>query len=420
MSTVVRNGRLFDTAKGVFRAADLVLEDGLISSVGANLADEPPDEGKDVFDAAGLSVLPGLIDTHVHVMLPTFDLVNLLEMPFSYFFYAAIKTLARTLDIGVTYARDANGADLGLQQAIHNGLVEGPDLHISIQALSQTGGHGDFWMASGCSVPPLPLHPGRPDGVVDGPDGMRRLVREVIRNGANVIKLNVSGGVISPRGNPRHAQFQPDEIEAAVAEAQTVGIYVMAHAHSTDGIKNAVRAGVRSIEHGSYLDDEAIDLMLEHETWLVPTLGVVESLLEGVRRGAKMPAAVVAKLTTSREAHQDSVRRAIAAGVRVAMGSDAAALGHGNNLIELRLMHELGLSAPDVLRAATSSAAELMQIGDVVGSLEAGKRGDLTLVAGDPMDFTAYPDNIRAVFQRGRLVRDFRTVAEPAERGSHS
>ena len=270
-------------------------------------------------------------------------------------------------------------------------------------------------MASGNCVPLLPLHPGRPDGVTDGADSMRRLVREVIRAGANVIKLNVSGGVISPRGESKNPQFQVDEIESAVAEAEAVGIYVMAHAHSTVGIKRAVQAGVRSVEHGSFLDDEAVDMMVKRGTWLVPTLGVVETILNSVKQGHKLPAAVVAKASESREAHRESTRLAIEAGVKIAMGSDSAGGGHGNNLIELRLMHELGLSKVDTLRSATSSAAELMQLGDKVGSVETGKVANFTLVAGDPFDFEAYPDNVRAVIKRGKVTRDFRSKSDTAD-----
>lgn len=401
MRTVIRGGRVFDVVTGEVQAADVALDGDRIAEVASGL------DGDAEVDAAGLTVLPGLIDAHVHVMVPTFDTVRLLETPFSQFFYLAEQTLRKTLDIGITYVRDANGADLGVQAAVAQGMVDGPDLDISIQALGQTGGHSDFWMPSGTCLPLLPTHPGRPEAVVDGADQMRMRVRELIRAGADVIKLNVSGGVISPRGNPRHPQLRPDEIAEAVAEATAAGIPVMAHAHSTEGIRNALRAGIRSIEHGTYLDDECVELMRDNGVWLVPTLGVVGALLDGIEAGASMPDAVVAKLKQGREAHLASVRLAIDAGVRIAMGSDAAALGHGRNLEELAQMHALGMAPADVLRAATISAAELMNHGDLVGSVEAGKRGDLTLVAGDPFDFTAYPGNVRAVFKRGVQVRDY-------------
>lgn len=408
MRTLIRGGRVFDTEGGTFGTADVVVDGSEIVEVGVDLdADES-------FDATGLSVLPGLIDTHVHVMVPTFDTVALLETPFSQFFFHAEQILKRTLDIGITHVRDANGADLGVQSSVAQGMIDGPDLDISIQALGQTGGHSDFWMAAGSCVPLLPTHPGRPESVVDGADDMRLRVREVIRAGANVIKLNVSGGVISPRGDPKNPQLRPDEIAEAVSEAGAAGIYVMAHAHSTAGIKNALRAGVRSIEHGTYLDDECISLMLDSGAWLVPTLGVVGALLDGIENGARMPDAVVRKLREGREAHLDSVRRAIAAGVKVALGSDAAALGHGRNLNELNEMSALGLSDVDVLRATTTSAAALMGKSNLIGSVRDGLRADLTIVAGDPFDFPGYPQNVAAVFKRGRLARHYPDVISGA------
>jgi len=405
MRTVIRSGQVFDVVTGEFQGADVVLEGELISEVSSGL------DGDEEFDASGLSVLPGLIDAHVHVMVPYFDMVKLLETPFSSFFYHAERILKQTLDVGITHIRDANGADLGVQTAVAQGFIDGPDLDISIQALGQTGGHSDFWMPAGSCVPLLPTHPGRPEAVVDGPEEMRLRVRELIRAGANVIKLNVSGGVISPRGDPRNPQLRPDEIDEAVAEAHAAGIYVMAHAHSTEGIKNGLRAGIRSVEHGTYLDDECIQMMLDRGTWLVPTLGVVGALLDGIANGAKMPESVVAKLHQGREAHLNSVRRAIAAGVKMALGSDAAALGHGRNLDELKEMHALGLSPADTLRAATSSAAELMNHGEQFGSVRAGLRGNLAIVSGDPFDFAAYPGNVRAVFKRGVQVR---SIPQPA------
>jgi imidazolonepropionase-like amidohydrolase len=399
MRTVIRSGRVLDVASGEVGAADVVIDDGTISMVGPGL------DGDVDVDAAGLTVLPGLIDAHVHVLLPYLDMVRLMETPFSMFFFLAEATLRRTLDCGITYVRDANGADLGLREAVRSGLIDGPDLLITVQALSQTGGHGDYWLPSGCSANLIPLHAGRPGGVVDGPEDVRKRVREIIRAGADFIKVNASGGVFSPRDDPKHAHFRMDELAAIVAEATAAGISVMAHAHGVDAVKNSVRAGIRSIEHGTYLDEEAVELMRTHGTWLVPTLGVARQIRASIDAGARVPDAIKAKLNEGIEAHANSFKLALQAGVKIAMGSDAAAEGHGRNLVELRLMHELGMPAADVFRAATSSAAELMGIGDLVGSVEPRKRADLTLVAGDVEDFAAYPENVRIVFKAGRKVR---------------
>ena len=397
--TVLHGGRIFDGTGAAPADGDIVIEDGRIADVGTGL------DGDTAVDVTGCTVSPGFIDCHIHALLSDLDTIRNLNMPFSLQFYLAAENLRKTLDAGVTTARDASGADLGVQRALELGLIDGPDLHISIIALSQTGGHGDHWLPSGNHTDILGVTPGRPSGIVDGVDECRKRVRELIRNGANVIKVNTSGGVFSPRDNPAHAHFTMAELTTMVDEATRAGSYVMAHAHGADGIKNAVRAGIRSIEHGTDLDDEAIELMLAHGTWLVPTLGVGRFILDRIEQGAAVPPGVAEKARENQAMRADSFRRAVAAGVRIAMGSDAAAESHGRNLAELALMHEQGLDAAATLRAGTGSAAELMGLADRVGTLRPGLRADLVVVDGDPYDFGAYPGNLRAVFKAGRQVR---------------
>jgi imidazolonepropionase-like amidohydrolase len=234
---------------------------------------------------------------------------------------------------------------------------------------------------------------------------MRKRVREIVRSGANVIRVMTSGGVLSPRDSPLHAHFRPDELAALMAEAAAAGLPVMAHAQATDGIKNAIRAGVRSIEHGIYLDDEAIEMMLAAGTWLVPTLVAPRAVLEAAKSGSQLPDGVAAKAAAVIQAHRDSFARAVAAGVKIAMGTDSGVGPHGQNLDELVLMAEGGMPPQDVLVAATRSAAELLGIGDDAGTLSCGKRADVVAVAGDPLDLGSLKANIRAVYQDGNLVR---------------
>jgi imidazolonepropionase-like amidohydrolase len=302
--------------------------------------------------------------------------------------------------------RDAGGADLGVQRAVDDGLIDGPRMKIAVNALSQTGGHGDGWLPSGITTFLLSPHPGRPGGLVDGPEEMRKRVREIIRAGANVIKVHTSGGVLSPRDSPKHAQFRPDELAALMAEATAVGLPVMAHAQATDGIKNAVRAGVRSIEHGIYLDDEAIELMLSAGTWLVPTLVAPHAVLKAAEAGSQLPDGVLAKAQEVTAAHADAFARAVAAGVKIAMGTDSGVGPHGTNLDELPLMATGGLTPAQVLTATTSSAAELLQVADDTGTIMPGKRADIVVLAGDPFDLANLKQNIRAVYSGGAKVRD--------------
>jgi imidazolonepropionase-like amidohydrolase len=397
--TVLSGGRVFDGTGSPVAAADVVISEGRIVDVGTGL------DGDEQVDVSGLTLLPGFFDCHVHVMVSGIDLVRRLQRPFSYQFFEAARNLAATLDCGITSVRDAGGADLGVQRAVEDGLIEGPRMHIAVNALSQTGGHGDGWLPSGITTPLLSSHPGRPGGLVDGPEEMRKRVREIIRAGANVIKVHTSGGVLSPRDSPKHAQFRPDELAALMAEANAVGLPVMAHAQATDGIKNAVRAGVRSIEHGIYLDDEAIDMMLSAGTWLVPTLIAPHAVLSAAKAGSQLPEGVLAKAQEVTAAHADAFARAVAAGVKIAMGTDSGVGPHGTNLDELPLMAAGGLAPAQVLAATTSSAAQLLQVADETGTIMPGKRADIVVLAGDPFDLANLKGNIRAVYSGGTKVR---------------
>jgi imidazolonepropionase-like amidohydrolase len=396
--TVLAGGRVFDGTGAPLRDADVVVEDGRIVAVGPGL------DGDEAVDLAGRCLLPGLFDCHTHVTLSDVDLLGHLQRPFSYRFFQTVGNLAATLAAGITTVRDAAGADAGVKRAVADGLVPGPRLQISLALLSQTGGHGDGWFASGQEVHLLPVYPGVPDGLVDGPEALRRKVRELVRAGADVIKVATSGGVISPASDPRHAHFRDDELAALVAEAAAAGRWVMAHAQGADGIKAAVRAGIRSIEHGIYLDDEAIGLMLERGTWLVPTLVAPRGVQAAAAAGVPLPDAVVRKAAEVAEAHADSFRRAVAAGVKVAMGTDSGVTPHGRNLAELELMAEGGMAPGAVLHATTASAAALMGLEAELGTLEPGKRADLVAVDGDPFELATLPDRVAAVWQDGRLV----------------
>lgn len=377
--------------------ADIVVEEGRIFEVGAGL------DGDERVDLAGKAILPGLFDCHTHVAMSDVDTMRYLHTPFGYHYYEAMHNLDATLRVGITTVRDAGGADLGIKQAVEDGLIRGPRMQISLGMISQTGGHGDGWMPSGEALYRWP-EPGIPDTIVDGPDEMRRKVRELVRMGADVIKVAVSGGVLSPRDKPTHAHFRPEELDVLVEEARAAGIWVMAHAQATPGIKNAIRAGIRSIDHGIYLDDEAIAMMLEHGTWLVPTLVAPRAVIDAADAGAAIPESSIAKAREVIEIHRASFAKAVSAGVRVAMGTDSGVGPHGQNLRELELMVEGGMTPMDAIVATSRSAAELMGLEDELGTLEPGKRADLVIVNGDPLDLATLSERIEAVYQDGAKV----------------
>ena len=396
--TLLRGGRVFDGTGTPPAEADVLVEDGRILEVGPGL------DGDEAVDVGGRYLLPGLFDCHTHVTLSDVNLLGLLQALCSYWFFQTVQNLAATLRVGITTVRDAAGADAGVRQAVADGLVPGPRRQISVTLLSQTGGHGDGWFRSGQVVSFWPTYPGMPDGLVDGPEAMRRKVRELVRAGADVIKVATSGGVLSPTDDPRHAHFRDDELTALVAEAAAAGRWVMAHAQATDGIKAAVRAGVRSVEHGIYLDDEAIGLMLDRGAWLVPTLVAPRGVLAAAEAGMAIPDAARRKAAEVAQAHADSFRRAVAAGVKVAMGTDSGVTPHGRNLAELELMAKGGMTPAQVLAATTSGAAELLGLSDELGTLEPGKRADVVVVDGDPFELATLGDRIAAVVKDGRLV----------------
>ena len=397
---ILHGGQVFDGTSEKASTADVLVEDGRIVEVGSGL------DGDAAIDCTGRLVTPGLFDCHVHFMTDgDFSAKTHAETPFSLGFFQAAERMERTLAIGITSVREAGGTDAGIKEARDRGLIQGPRMQISLTMLSQTGGHADSWEICGAHMPGMmDSHPGRPHPIVDGPEEMRKKVRELIRAGADVIKVATSGGVLSPVSNPKHAHFRPDELDALVSEATAADRFVMAHAQGTQGIKNAIAAGIRSIEHGIYLDDEAIEMMLAAGTYLVPTLMAPLGLLDQIERGMELPEKVIRIATSVAEAHRDSVERAIAAGVKVAMGTDTGVTPHGENLRELAEMAKLGMSDAQVLRSSTTVAADLLGVSSELGTVEVGKIADLVVWEGGGLDVSDMRSRVSTVVQGGSVV----------------
>ncbi len=396
---VFHGGKVFDGTGAALADADVMIEDGRVIEVGSQL------DGDDGVECTGKAILPGLFDTHVHLIsrYEDFDEVRVMHEPFSAPFFRVTENLRRTLACGITTVRDAAGADAGLRLAVDEGSLVGPRMQISVTMLSMTGGHNDPWLPSGGTGPWGQPYPGMPSGVCDGVDGVAAKVREVIRAGADVIKIASSGGFLSPDDDPTQPNFSEAEVEAIVRTAADLGRWVMSHAHGAEGIKRAVRAGVRSIDHGTYLDDEGIELMLERGTWLVPTLTAGDTTDE-IAENPQVAEAVREKLRGLGRPELDAFRRAAEAGVRVAMGTDCPVAPHGTNLRELELMAANGFTPEQALVASTSSAAQLMGLEDDLGTLAPGKIADVVVVDGDPFDFATLADRIEQVWKDGVRV----------------
>jgi imidazolonepropionase-like amidohydrolase len=400
MTLAIRCGTFIDgTGVEPERGATLVVEGDTIVNILRGGDDVPRDA--DVIDASHLTLMPGMIDCHVHLGSSTWGLQERLLMPFSLIIAHALNHARITLEAGFTSVRDAAGTPRGVKLAIDQGLFPGPRLRIAVSALSQTGGHGDSVMPNGANIRPVSE---LPFSVVDGVDGVRRVTREVLRAGADQVKVHTSGGVLSPNDEPGATGFSPDEIGAIVYEARAAGKTVMAHAQATQGIKNAVLGGIHSIEHGIYLDEEVIDEMKRRGTFLVPTL---VAPLWVIRRAEKDPSSVPPyALRKAREVvtdHQASFRLAVERGVRIAMGTDTGVGPHGTNAEELERMVEAGMTPMQAIVATTRSAAECARISHLTGTLETGKKADVLGVDGDPIG------DIRVLQDRDRLsliVRD--------------
>jgi len=380
MTMAVHAATLIDgTGADPVRGRFVIIEDGVIQSV----ANEPP-KGAEVIDTGDLVILPGLIDCHVHLAVGQDSLQQRLLMPLSLSTAMALVHARETLDAGFTTVRDAGFTTRGVKMAVERGLFPGPRMRIAVSPLSQTGGHGDPMMPSGVNM--WSGDPERPNGVVDGIDGVRRVSREVLRAGADQIKIMTSGGVLSANDEPGATGFSPEEIAVVVYEAHASGKTVMSHAQATQGIKNAVLAGVESIEHGVYLDEEACAEMKKRGTYLVATLIAPLWVLRRAQKDpASMPPYAVRKATEVVDDHKRSFKMAVEKGVRIAMGTDTGVGPHGTNAEEIAVMVENGMTPMQAIVATTKTAAACAGVDTLVGTIEPGKRADLVGVRGDPL-----------------------------------
>lgn len=387
------------------REAVVLIDDGRVTEAGRRELVKVPRDAERI-DAEGLTLLPGLIDCHVHLtnLGEGIDFARELTTPPTLELMRAVRAARRTLDAGFTTVRDASGTPAGVRMAIDAGYFPGPRMFVTVSALSQTGGHTDSHFMCGADLD-IPL-PDRPYMVVDGVENMRLRVREVIRAGADWIKLCTSGGVLSPGDQPHHSMLTLEEIKAAVGEAHAQGRKVMAHAQANSGIKNALKGGVSTIEHAIWLDGDAIEMMLDGGNAVVPTLVAPHWVIRHAEAG-KMPAYAIGKARAVIEDHKASIKLAIESGVKVAFGTDTGVGPHGSNGEEFLLMHDLGMEPIDCIRAATNVAAETIGMSGV-GRLQPGSWGDVIGVPGDPvanLDLIARPENVRLVVKGGEVVK---------------
>ncbi|HLX58481.1 MAG TPA: amidohydrolase family protein [Ktedonobacteraceae bacterium] len=409
MSLAITNGTLIDgSGNDPLTGVTMLIEDERITGLGRSIAIP---RGATVIDAQGGSILPGLIDCHVHFAMEYPNIARFLVTSPSLRLLETIPRMRATLDAGVTTVRDAAGAPAGLKHAVERGIVTGPRMQVAVSMISQTGGHGDGFYP--CCAD-LGLFGIRfydvPGGVSDGVEEVRKATREILRAGADWIKLATSGGVLSTADSPKSSQLTVEEIAAAVYEAGAQDKRCMAHAQGSQGIKNALLAGVASIEHGVYLTDELIDMMIDKQVYLVPTLIAPLAVIEyGKEHPDILPPMMAEKALSVVDAHQQSFRRAVQAGVKVAMGTDSGVGRHGENGRELQLMVENGMTPMQAIVASTSGAARLLHLDSQLGTLEEGKLADIIIIDGDVLDDitrVADPVHVKLVLKGGNAVKN--------------
>ena len=420
MTLAITNGSLIDGRGGEpVTGMTILIEDEHITEISRN-GQVPRDAT--VIDAQGGSILPGLIDTHVHFTMEYPDVLRGLLTPPSLRLFQTIPRMKATLDAGVTTVRDAAGSPAGLRMAVERGIVAGPRMQVAVSLISQTGGHGDGYYPCCVDIGFFGGHfTDVPNGVCDGVEEVRKTVREVLRAGADWIKLATTGGVLSTADAPTSSQLTLEEIETAVYEAAAQEKRCMAHAQGTQGIKNALLAGVVSIEHGIYLTDELIELMLQKDAYLVPTLVAPLAVVEFSQEHPDLlPPMMAEKAISVVEDHSNSFRRAVEAGVKIAMGTDSGVGRHGQNGKELQLMVEHGMSPMQAIQASTIHAAELLHLDNQLGTLEVGKLADIIIVAGDVLSdihTIADPNNVKLVLKAGRAAKNALGTAVPVLAG---
>ncbi|MFN0124405.1 MAG: amidohydrolase family protein [Blastocatellia bacterium] len=395
--TAIKCGRLIDVRTGAVTSNAVILIQGeRITAVGANLSIPA---GAEVIDLSRMTVLPGLIDCHTHLTMDIDKIADSLKLSVPRQTLIGAKNARLTIEAGFTTVRNVGAAgysDIALRDSINAGEIPGPRIIASGPSLGITGGHCDD-----NELPPAFHH--ESEGVADGVAGVMRKTREVIKYGADVIKFCSTGGVLSFGDDPKTSQYTLEEMKTIVSEAHRLGRKVAAHAHGGDGIKLAVLAGVDSIEHGTYIDEEAVKLMKERGTFLVPTLYLADWFLENYER-MRVPAPLVAKARVVMPAMKENIARAIKLGVPVALGTDAAVYPHGLNARELAVYVRMGMTPLQAIQAATIHAAKLTGWEDRIGALETGKYADLIAVEGDPLRDVTETERVRVVI-RGGVVK---------------
>ncbi len=398
-------GTLIDgVSKSVRNNVTIIVEKNKIVQIADNIM--PPQSGDEVIDLSKKTVMPGLIDMHVHLETETSKDAPTKRMSMSAadIAFEAEKNGRTNLMAGFTTVRDlgGTGVNISLRNAINKGIVVGPRIFTSGRTIATTGGHGDptnGWRDD------INFAPHVTDGVINSPDEARQAIRQRYKDGTDWIKITATGGVLSIAKSNKAPQFQKDELDALIATAKDYGFKVAAHAHGAEGIKRALRAGVTTIEHGSFLDDECIALFKEKGAYLVPTIIAGKSAADSAKIPGYYHPLVVPKALEVGPLIQKSFERAYKAGVKIAFGTDAGVYKHGLNAKEFQYMTEAGMPIMEAIKSATIVAAEVLEMKDQLGSIEVGKLADIIATEVNPLNDVTTMMNVTFVMRDGVVYK---------------
>jgi imidazolonepropionase-like amidohydrolase len=404
--TILHCGKLIDVKEPkVLTEMSVIIEGDKIIDVQKGYI--PANSNDKVIELKEKTVMPGLIDCHVHLeeqTSPTQFADQFRMNPTDYAFQSVNYAFA-TLMAGFTTVRDlgGTGVNISLRNAINKGLIKGPRIYTAGKTISSTGGHGD---PTNGLRDDLMGNPSPKDGVANGVDECVKAVRLRYKEGSDLIKIMASGGVLSLEKDGSGAQFSEDEIKAIVQTAKDYGMKVAAHAHGPEAIKRAIRAGISSIEHGTFMDDECISLFKQYGTWYVPTIIAGKSVADSAKKPGYYQEVIAQKAIAIGPKIQATFGKAYKAGVKIAFGTDAGVYAHGKNWIEFIYMTEAGMPPLDAIKAATVNAAELIGISTKVGTIEKDKLADIIAVDGDPATDIHVMGKVKFVMKEGIVYKN--------------
>jgi imidazolonepropionase-like amidohydrolase len=403
---IIYCGQLIDVKSGsILKEMTIVVEGNRITDISRGyVAATSTDK---IIDLKNKTVLPGLIDCHVHLEAetsPSRQIKGFTQNPADIAF-ESINYAKTTLMAGFTTVRDlgGSGVNIALRNAIKRGTVPGPRVYTAGKTIASTGGHAD---PTNGYRKDLMGDPGPYEGVANGVDECIKAVRQRYKDGSDCIKITASGGVLSLEKDGSGPQFSEAEMRAIVETAKDYGMTVAAHAHGAEAIKRAIRAGVTSIEHGTLMDDEGMELCKKYGTWLVPTIIAGKASSDSAKKPGYFPPVIAEKALVIGPKIQATFGRAYKAGVKIAFGTDAGVYAHGKNWMEFIYMNEAGMPALETIKAATVSASELLGIADILGSIEKGKLADIIAVDGDPSKDLQSMGRVKFVMKNGQVVKN--------------